>query len=110
MEVKFKSKDLDVRMIYKHTRASAISLKDVEDGTVIEPDSIVIYEDSNSNGDATVITSIIAKDGTHYASSSRIFREELAVIYNLMKGEDFAIKVVKKITKAGRTYVTCELA
>lgn len=38
MNILFKSSEnLDKRSLYIHTRGSSISLKDVEDGTVIDP-------------------------------------------------------------------------
>lgn len=110
MEIKFKSTELDKRKLYQHTRGSAISLKDVEDGTVITPAEIVIYEDQNSAGDPVLITSIIAEDGKHYATNSRIFREELGRIYHLADGDPFDIRIVKKLSKGGRTYINCEWA
>lgn len=45
------SENLDKRSLYKHTRGSSISLKDVDDGTVIEPVEIVVFEDENSRGE-----------------------------------------------------------
>lgn len=111
MEIKFKSsEDLDKRSLYIHTRASSVSMKDVEDGTIIDPLEIVVYEDKNAKGEAQLITSIIATDGKHYSTNSRFFREELGVIYNLMCGDPFKIVVKKNKSKAGRTFVTCELA
>ena len=110
MEIKFKSGDLDKRSMYIHTRGSSISMKEVEDGTVIEPAEIVVYEDTNSKGETQLITSIIDVGGTHYTTNSRFFRDELQVIWNLMEGEVFSLIVRKNVSKAGRTFVTCELA
>lgn len=111
MEIKFASKELDKRSLYLHTRGSAVSLKDVEDGTIIEPAEIVIYEDTNSKGETNLITSIIDKGGNHFATNSKFFRDELSVIYHLFEdGEDYGIVVRKKVSKGGRTFVTCELA
>lgn len=110
MEIKFKSGDLDKRSLYIHTRASSTSMKDVEDGTVIEPLEIVVYEDENAKGEKQLITSIIDVDGKHYTTNSRFFRDELKVIWELMSPEAFKLVVKKNVSKAGRTFVTCELA
>ncbi len=111
MNILFKSSDtLDKRSLYIHTRGSSISLKDVEDGTVLEPAEIVVYEDENSRGETMTITSVITTDNKHYATNSRFFREELGVIYNLMAPDPFKIIVRKNVSKNGRTFVTCELA
>lgn len=109
MEIKYTNKELNKRQIYKHTRASAISLKDVEDGTQIHPMEIVIYEDTNSKGEVNTITSIVDEGGNHFATNSGFFREELEYILNLLDGEDFEILVKKAQSKGGRTFVTCEL-
>ena len=110
MEIKFKSSEsLDKRSMYIHTRGRAISLKDVEDGTILDPLEIVVYTDMNSKGEEQTITSVITTDGKHYATNSRFFREELGNIFNLFAPEPFKVKVCKEISKGGRTFITCEL-
>lgn len=109
MEITYMNKELDKRSIYKHTRASAISLKDIEDGTIIQPVEVCVYNDVNSKGEDTTITSIVDAGGTHYATNSKFFREELLYILDLLAGEDFEIIVRKQQSKGGRTFVTCEL-
>ena len=111
MKILFQSSEnLDKRSLYIHTRdQKAKSLKDVEDGTVIDPKEIVIYEDEDRQGNTQVITSVIDMNGTHYATNSRFFREELGNIYEIMKPEPFKIAVVKNVSKNGRTFVTCTL-
>ena len=104
------SQNLDKRALYIHTRGRSESVKNLEDGTVIEPAEIVIYEDENANGETNTITSIVDTAGKHYTTNSRIFREELGVIWKLMEGEAFSLVVRKNLSKAGRTFVTCELA
>lgn len=110
MNILWKSSEaLDKRSLYIHTRGQSISLKDVEDGTVIDPLEIVVYEDENAKGEIQTITSVISTDGKHYATNSRFFREELGSIYNIMAPDPFQIIVRKNVSKAGRTFVTCEL-
>lgn len=111
MNILFKSSEnLDKRKLYIHTRGQSISLKDVEDGTVIDPLEIVVFEDENSRGEIQTITSVISTDGKHYTTNSRFFREELGNIYSIMAPDPFQIIVRKNTSKAGRTFVTCELA
>ena len=111
MNILFKSSEsLDKRSMYIHTRGRAISLKDVEDGTIIEPVEIVVYEDENSKGEMMTVTSIISADGKHYATNSKFFRQELGNIYNLFAPDPFKIEVCKQVSKGGRTFITCTLA
>ena len=110
MNILFQSSDnLDKRSLYIHTRGKSISLKDVEDGTIIDPLEIVVYEDKKSTGEVETITSVIDVDGKHYATNSRFFREELDYIFNFMAPDPFKIAVRKSISKNGRNFVTCEL-
>lgn len=110
MEIKWKSAELDKRSLYKHTRASSVSLKDVDDGTIIDPAEIVVYEDTNSKGETNIITSIIDIGGNHFTTNSKYFREEMKTILELMDGEAFQLIVRKSVSKGGRTFITCELA
>lgn len=87
MNIIFTNKELDKREIYKHTRAAGVSIKDCEDGTQIVPAEVCIYEDVNNNGEVVTITSIIDKNGKHYVTNSKFFREELQYIIDLMSGE-----------------------
>lgn len=109
MNIIFTNKELDKREIYKHTRGASVSIKDCEDGAIIVPAEVCIYEDLNNNGEAVTITSIIDKDGKHYVTNSRFFREELTYILDLMKDEEFGLVVRKQTSKGGRPFVTCEM-
>ena len=110
MNIKWTSTELDKRSLYKHTRASSVSLKDLDDGTIIDPAEIVIYEDVNMRGETNIITSLVDVGGTHYTTNSKYFREELETIIEIMDGEAFQLIVRKNVSKNGRTFVTCELA
>ena len=52
---------------------------------------------------------VIDAAGKHYTTNSKFFREELANIFNIFAPEPFSIIVRKQVSKAGRTFVTCEL-
>ena len=101
--------NLDKRKVYYHTRSQGVSLKEIEDGTVIAPAEIVVYSDLTSKGEEKLITSVIDKDGVHYTTDSPYFREELTYISDLMDGDEYEIRIKKQISKAGRTFTTCEL-
>ena len=110
MEIKFKSSEnLDKRSLYKHMHNEGKSLKDVQDGTEIEPIEIVVYEDINNRGETQTITSVLGADGEYYSTNSRFFREDLSDIYNLMAPDAFTIVVRKEVSKAGRTFIKCLL-
>ncbi len=104
------TKELDPRDIYRHTRARGKSINDdVKDGDIIKPSEIVMYEDINDKGEVIQKTSIVDEKGDRYVTSSKAFNKELNYILDLMKDEEFSIKVLKPKSKGGRTYLTCEL-
>ena len=99
-------KELTREQMYRHTMARGTSLKNVNDGDKIAIKEIVCYE----NDDGDKIISILDQDNQHFVSKSSIFRDELAKIVDIFGDSDITIKVRKIVSKAGRSYVTCELA
>ena len=95
--------------IYVLTRGQSISLKDVDNGTEITPDIWALYTDINSKGDEVEILSIRDIAGNVFATNSRTFKDEFVYIENLMEGDQYDIRVIKRESKAGRTFITCEL-
>ena len=98
--------ELSKEQVYRHTVARGTSLKNVDDGTKITIMEIVCYE----NDDGDKIISILDQNNEHYVSKSGIFREELAKIIDIFGDSGITIKIRKIVSKAGRSYVTCELA
>lgn len=99
-------KELTKEQMYRHTVARGLSLKNVEDGTVIPVKEIVCYNSEDGNK----IISILDTDNLHYVSNSSIFRDELAKIVDIFGDSGINIRIKKYVSKGGRTYVTCELA
>lgn len=97
---------LSKEMQYRHLVARGESLKNVDDGTVIQIKSLVAYD----NDDGVKVISILDADNKHFVSNSSIFRTELEKIVEIFGAEDITIRVRKYESKGGRTYVTCELA
>lgn len=109
MNILYSNTELDKRALYKHTRGQGIALKDVDHGKVIEPKEVVIFEQENNRGEIVKVVSIIDKDGSHYISSSPYFINELQDIAELMGADSYAVMIIKKQSKAGRVFTTCEL-
>ena len=95
---------LDRRDAYRLTKAqSAHKIQDAA-GTVLNPDKWVLFEDE----DKTVLT--LEDSGELFGTISGTFIKEFTDAFNEL-GEDMGpIRVVTGQTRAGRTYVTCELA
>ncbi len=88
------------------------SIKDVPDGTSIEVNGYLVFEDEKDDGDASTIISIITPTREVFSAQSKTFRDSVIDIAELMGDEDvtrFFIKKTSGTTKAGRPYVNCIL-
>lgn len=103
------SRELDKRETYALTRGQNISMKDVDDGVEISPDVWALYADTNSKGNEVEILAIKDMGGNIFTTNSPTFKDEFGYIADLMSGEEYAIRVIKRQSKAGRTFITCEL-
>lgn len=103
------NRELDKRETYALTRGQSISMKDVEDGVEIQPDAWLLYSDTNSKGNEVEILAIKDAGGNIFTTNSATFKDEFAYIADLMSGEEYAVRVIKRQSKAGRTFITCEL-
>lgn len=106
------SEDMTKKDIYNMTRgAEIVSIKDVDDGTVITPAHHILFNDvKEDTGDISEILAIMDTDGTVYCTQSATFKGSFAEINTLMDGDDYSIKKLSGTTKAGRPYVNCTLA
>ena len=88
---------------------SIVSMKDVEDGTKINVDGFLIFEDAKEYSDEVVeVLSIITPEKNVYSCQSQTFKRSVKDIANIMKGAFTFIKQSGK-TKAGRDYINCVL-
>lgn len=95
---------------YLMTSAPSItSIKDVQDGTSIDVDGYVIFDDVKETGEVSEIMSIITPEKQVYSCQSKTFKSSLKDIENIMAGEKYAIIKISGTTKAGRPYVNCVL-
>jgi len=96
---------------YLMTIAPSIkSMKEVEDGTVIEVDGTLLFNDTKEDtGETVEILSIITPDLQVYSCQSKTFKRSLEDISNIMDGKKFAIVKISGKTNAGRDYINCTL-
>lgn len=87
-----------------------VSMKTVEDNTVIPIDGYIIYEDTKENGDNVTIMAIKSTDNQFYGLQSQTFIRSLKEINSLMAGESYSIKKISGVTKGGRDYINCVLS
>lgn len=110
--------ELTREQLYWHTVARGTSLKNLDDGTLIKVDEIVAYDDLENNSKIiSILGHVWNKEReqfeaarSHFASNSGILREDLAKIVEIFGSTGITIRIIKNVSKAGRTFVTCELA
>ena len=96
--------DLSRRDAYKLTE-SQTTRKLVElAGSIIEPEKWVLVEDE----DKTVLT--LEADGELYGTISGTFIDAFIKAFDNLGADMGPIRIVTGTSRAGRTYVTCELA
>lgn len=105
-KITYPTTELTKELEYRHCVARGTSLKNMEDGDEITIASLCAYDSEDGNK----IISILDPDNKHYVSNSAIFRTELEKIVNIFGDTGITIRIRKIVSKAGRTFVTCELA
>ena len=89
---------------------SIITLKDVEDGTKINVDGYLVFEDVKETTDDVVeVLSIITNDKKVYSCQSKTFKRSLSDIAKIMNGKQFSIEKISGKTKSDRPYINCVL-
>lgn len=86
-----------------------VSLKDVEDETVIEVDGFLTFTDEKENGEKAEILSIITPSKSVYSCQSATFKRSINDIARIMNGKPFAVIKTSGKTKAGRDFINCIL-
>lgn len=89
---------------------SIISAKDLEDGTKITVDGVLIFEDlKESTGETVEVMSIITPEKEVFSCQSATFKRSINDISNIMKGKQFTVIKTSGKTKSGRDYINCTL-
>ena len=109
MQILKTSREFSKKEIYKLTRSPEIKKLSENIGIEIPVAGFVIFTDTDSNGNETELLSILANDGTVYATNSKTARQEMEYIADLMDGEEFTVEAINGVSKAGRQYVTLVL-
>lgn len=99
----------EVEMYLMTLSPTIVSAKDLEDGTEIEVDGYLIFEDEKANGDKTEVMSIITPDLRVVSCQSATFKRSVQDIHSVMHGKPYSIIKTSGETKAGRAFINCEL-
>ena len=109
--IKRASRDFTEAEKYLMTIApSIVSAKDLEDGTHIIVDGILVFEDEKeTTGDVVEIMSIITPSKDVYSCQSATFKRSIEDISRIMNDDQFTIIKTSGKTKAGRDFINCVL-
>ena len=99
----------DKRTLYKLCKARGNNVKDLEANSEHPVDAYLLYTDVNSKGDEQRVLTIMSGE-LKMQTISKTFIESFLEVADLMGDEEYSIKIIKDITKAGREFVSCELA
>lgn len=90
--------------------ADNISIKDVDDNTLIKVAGYIRFTDTKEDGFVSELVSIMTDTGEIYTTQSATFVRELENIVEFMETDEVMIKKLSGTTNAGRPFVTCTLA
>lgn len=99
----------DKRTLYKLCKARGNNVKDLEANSEHPVDAYLLYTDVNSKGDEQTVLTIMSGD-LKMQTISKTFISSFLEVAELMGSDEYSIKIIKDITKAGREFVSCELA
>lgn len=101
---------MDKKTLYSLTRGRSMSVKDVDERTVITPVAYAVYEDIDKDGKTSEVLAIRDKEsGEVFTTISPTFKRDFFVIVDLMGEEEYSIRTFHGTTKAGRDFVTCTM-
>lgn len=96
--------------LYKMTHSNtSVSIKELEDSHVINPINFVEFIDVNSKGEENSVLAIMDEEGTIYNTISSTFKNEFYDMVNSFE-LDFECVKLSGTTRAGREFITCQLA
>lgn len=102
--------NLDRREAYKLTEAASVKKMAEAAGSTLNPDAWILYEVlDNKTGEMKTV--LVIRDGEEiFGTISKTFIQAFVKAAEFFENELGAIKVIEGTTKAGRKYITCELA
>lgn len=99
----------DKRTLYKLAKSRGTNVKDLENGSEHPVDAFLLYTDLNSKGDEQTVLTILS-GVLKMQTISETFINSFLEVADLMGDDAYSIKIIKDVTKAGREFVSCELA
>lgn len=109
MNIIEQSREFDKVEMYLMTLGNqSISVKDIDDGTVLDVDGWILYS-MEKNGDEIELLSILTKDKKVYVTQSVTFKRSFHDISLVMEDDPYSVIKTSGASKAGRPFVDCTL-
>lgn len=111
MDILQRSKDFTAREQHKLTKSkTAQSVREVV-GVNLNVTMWALYVDTNVKGEDVEVLALMDADGQVYTTISEVFKRSFFGIVEDFKDEEFPeIVILEGTTKAGRSYVDCDIA
>ena len=105
----------DKRALYRMTRGESEKVQDLHDNDVIAVENYCLYlddkiDDKTGESFQQPVLTITTQTGRKFATISPSFIREFEVIVDLMDGEAFEVRILKRKSRNNREFITCELA
>lgn len=107
--IKKHPEDMNKREEYKLMNSNETKKMSDAEGSVLNPKAWVLYEDTTPTGEIKKVITLITEDGEIFGTISESFINAFERIVDFFGGEIGEIKVVSGTSKAGRTYITCDI-
>lgn len=114
MEIIRKSEHITAADLYAMTKGNQVRKMADAKGEILDIFQYVIYNDTNSEGQETIVLSVKTTDGAYYATNSKTFIRDFMDIIAIFEesGEEIPTRyaVGSGRSNAGRQYLTCDIA
>lgn len=109
--IKMYPEDMDRRTSFKIMNSNETSKMSDAEGSVLDVKAWVIYNDTDEKtGEIKKVVSLMTDDGEIFGTISNTFIREFEKIADHFGNDVGSIKVISGTSKAGRTFITCDIA
>lgn len=103
--------NMDKRTSYKLMNSNEVQKMSDAEGSILETKAWIIFMDEDSkNGEPKKVIAILTEDDEIFGTISETFIREFEKMVDHFGSEIGAIKVVGGKSKAGRNFITCDIA
>ena len=108
--IKMYPEDMDKRTSYKLMNSNETKRMSDADGSILEVKAWCIYNDIDTKtGDEKKVVSVMTNDDEIFGTISETFIREFEKIADHFGNDVGSIKVITGTSKAGRTFITCDI-